>query len=833
MKKRNISIWVAAFFVNLIVGAVAMGFFIFRNNGYFAMYYDYTAQEIPFNIFMNETVKSGNLLWNWGIDLGSNFLEAFSFYNIGSIFFWLMLLVPTEMVPQAMGWMIVLKFAVAGAVSAAYFDRHVNKKMVVIIGSMLYAFSGFQCSTVVFYHFQDAVALFPLMLIGLEQLVEDKKKGRLAIACLLNALCNFVFFVAEVMFLVLVYAVRYLAPQLIEWNRVRKQEKEVCAAAKAESAEIESAESENIKADNAMTVRGTEAKKGLLAMLAPIGSCMLEGLLGMAMAGALLLPTINGLMNNDRVSQYMQGKNWFSMTTQNWLEMIKAFFMPADPMCHYSSVTQVSWMSNAAYLPLFGMLFVIVYILNKKKDWLSTLLKVCFVIAAIPILNNVFMLFTDEVYRRWYYMFILVMVLATVKVLDKPKEYRILPGFLLHTAIIALFILLTAVVEWDRAETEIIYYEERYILLIVLAVLGSILAVVTIKTRFRVRHALCMLAVMGYCVFSLVYTVYKYQMTTDNSNYNFHEFNNKTYAENVVTYLTEITGELDRDVLPYRYYFDEGIGHTYYNLAMTNSLPSLNSFSSTVNTSITEFYAQIGDERHTWTNGGYQGVRELLGGRYIYSVVKQTDYTYIGTVENSNGQIMYIYENENALPIGYTYDSYMTRTEFEVYGAQARPAVMLRTLVVADEDVNKVSDVLKHYNLEDYGETIGETMSTNSKIRTSIKNAVKERAEESSESFEQGDNYFSSTITADAEKYAFFSVPYDKAWKATVNGDEAEILNINGLMAVRVMKGENEIRFVYDYLPIKAGIVCSVLGVVLFGAYLVSCKGKGKIGKRV
>lgn len=812
MKKRNIPIWAAAFFVNLLVGAVAMGFFIFQNNGYFAMYYDYTAQEIPFNIFMNETVKSGNLLWNWGIDLGSNFLESFSFYNIGSVFFWLMLLVPAKMVPQAMGWMLVLKFAVAGATSAAYFARHVEKKIVVIIGSMLYAFSGFQCSTVVFYHFQDAVALFPLMMIGLEQLVEEKKKGRLALACLLNVLSNFVFFVAEVMFLVLVYVVRYLVPQFPEWNRIRKREKEAYAAARAESVKIESAEA----------VIESETKKKLLVMLAPVGSCMLEGLLGMVMAGTLLLPTINGLMNNDRVSQYMQGQKWLTMTTSNWLEMIKAFFMPADPMCQYSSVIRDTWMSNAAYLPLFGMLFVIVYILNKKKDWLGCLLKICFLVAAIPILNNVFTLFSDELYRRWYYMLILMMILATLKVLDRPKEYRIWPGFLLHTAVIGLFVLLTAAVDWDNAGNEIVYYEERYILLIVLAVLGSILAVLTVKTKFRVRHVLCMLAVMGYCVFSLAYTVYKYQMTTDNSNYNYRNFNNKTYAENVVAYLTEFTGQFDRNVLPYRYYIDEGIGHTYYNLGLTNSLPTLNSFNSTVNPSIMEFYEQIGDERLTWTNSGYQGVREILGGKYILSMAKQKEYTYQEELVNSNGQIMYVYENENALPVGYTYDSYMTRSEFAAYNSQARPAVMLRTLVVEDEDAETVAGILPHYDVADYGETMADTMKNTIVIKKSIRNAVEDRREECSQKFEQGDNYFCSTITADAEKYAFFSVPYDKCWKAAVNGDKAEILNINGLMAVRVGAGENVIRFDYDYLPVKAGIACSVSGIVLFGVYMIS-----------
>ena len=72
--------------------------------------------------------------------------------------------------------------------------------------------------------------------------------------------------------------------------------------------------------------------------------------------------------------------------------------------------------------------------------------------------------------------------------------------------------------------------------------------------------------------------------------------------------MTEIPGELDRDVLPYRYYFDEGIGHTYYNLAMTASLPSINSFISTIHPSVMEFYDAIGIGRGTWTNAGTDGL---------------------------------------------------------------------------------------------------------------------------------------------------------------------------------------------------------------------------------
>ena len=103
----------------MAVALAAIAPMLIKNHGYMAMSHDFSAQEITFNMLMNDTVKSGNLLWNWGIDLGGNFLETFSFYNVGSPFFWLTLLFPAEYMSRVMGWMIILKFAVAGATSAA------------------------------------------------------------------------------------------------------------------------------------------------------------------------------------------------------------------------------------------------------------------------------------------------------------------------------------------------------------------------------------------------------------------------------------------------------------------------------------------------------------------------------------------------------------------------------------------------------------------------------------------------------------------------------------------------------------------------------------------
>lgn len=782
--KMKLPVWLAAFFVNLLVAALAIGPFLLRNNGYLAMSHDYSAQEIPFHIFINDTVKSGNFLWNWGIDLGGNFLESFSFYNIGSIFTWLEWLVPPGATPLVMAWALILKFAVAGAASAAWLDRHLKNKTIIIFASVLYAFSGFQCTSVVFYHFQDAVALFPFLLIGLEQLVEEKKHGRLLLACLVNVMCNYVFFVGEVIFLAFYYVVRYLVPQI-------------------------------------------KSKRSVSEILRPVGSCMAEGLLGMLLSGILLIPSIAGTVSNSRVSEHIPVSDWLSMSTFDWLMLIKAFFFPAETMTYYSGTIDATWMSNAAYLPLVGCLFVTAYVLT-RKDWLSKILKLCGIIAVVPLFNSVFMFFNTESYRRWYYMLILFMALATAKVIEHPRRYRIRMAAAINILIIALYTVVTYVFEWNPDQESIIKYEEIYWTGFGIAVGGLFLSLIAIYVLGRFRRQIFFALSAGVSVFLLLYNIRNYQIATDNTNLDMKHYRNY-YGENVVNYLTEFSALLDRDVLPYRYYIDEGIGHSYYNLAMTNSLPSVNSFISTVHASVNEFYDELGVGRIVWTEAGQAGVKELLGARYILTPKETEEYTFIQAMGNSNGQVMYLYENERTLPVGYTYDSYITRSEFEQYDGSVRALVMLNTLVVEDEDEEKVKDVLTHFAKYGYPDTEDGKPAYEGQEPSLILADISEEAldeylearrTESSDGFHVGDNYFVANISASDEKYAFFSVPYDQWWHAQVNGEAAEILNINGLMAVRVDQGDNTVVFTYEYLPFKVGILCSILGILLTPGYI-------------
>ena len=104
----------------------------------------------------------------------------------------------------------------------------------------------------------------------------------------------------------------------------------------------------------------------------------------------------------------------------------------------------------------------------------------------------------------------------------------------------------------------------------------------------------------------------------------------------------------------------------------------------------------------------------------------------------------------------------------------------------------------------------------------------KNRKATACDSFSYNKNGFTATVTNDGnDNLLFFSVPYDKGFKAYVNGEEAEIEKVNiGFMAVKIDgHKKSEIEFVYTTPMLKEGIIVSLSGFVLFLIYMIVTKG--------
>ena len=163
--------------------------------------------------------------------------------------------------------------------------------------------------------------------------------------------------------------------------------------------------------------------------------------------------------------------------------------------------------------------------------------------------------------------------------------------------------------------------------------------------------------------------------------------------------------------------------------------------------------------------------------------------------------------------MGFTYEYYLTRTEYEALSTTQRELALLKAIVLEDEDVDTYAGILKSLTAE------GEPVYSQTAYFT---DCLARRASAAS-SFAYDNRGFTATITLPQENLVFFSVPYEDGWSATVNGEPAEVIKTNvGFMAVRCPAGEAvTIRFDYMTPGLIPGLLISGVAVLLFVLYLV------------
>ena len=380
---------VLLFLPHCIIDAAAGG-------GYFHYAGDFNDQQINFYQYANAFVKQGGT-FSWATDLGSGFVNSYSFYLLGSPFFWLSLAVPARLMPWAMVPLLCLKMAVAGGGAYLWARRWVREEGWSMLAGCLYAFSGFSIYNIFFNHFLDVVALFPYLLAALDDAAIDGKKGRFPFWVALNLLNNYFFFAGQAVFLIIYF---------------------FCMVA------------------------GRRYRIGLRRFAA----LAWETALGCACGCLLLLPAGLSLLQNPRTIDPFTGYGYlfYGKSQQYGAIFYSPFLMPDAP--YFKDMFQegiLKHTSLTAYLPLVGAAGGLAFCRTQDRHPFTRILKVCVVCAFVPVLNSAFYALNSSFYARWYYMPILVLCGATCCLLSRPAlAERSLPrAFGLTT-----FITLTAVV---------------------------------------------------------------------------------------------------------------------------------------------------------------------------------------------------------------------------------------------------------------------------------------------------------------------------------------------------------------------------------------------------
>ncbi|MFA5657978.1 MAG: YfhO family protein [Oscillospiraceae bacterium] len=744
---------------------IMMGIFLpsmVYNKGIFLYYGDFNSQQIHFYTHAHEMIKSGNLFWDWGTDLGANFIGSYSFYLLGSPFFWLTIPFPTAAVPYLIPWLLALKTGVAAVTAYAFIRRFVQSKNAALIGSILYALSGFQIYNVFFNHFHEPVVFFPLLLLALEMAVVDNKKGLFAGAVAICAFTNYFFFTGQVVFLFIYFMCR-------------------CTSK-----------------DFTITF-----KKFIMLGI--------EAVIGVMLSAVLLLPSVLSVFSNPRVDSQLTGLDMVVYSDKfRIFRIIQSFFMIPDPPARSNlfSSTTARWASIAGYLPMFSMAGVIAFIKGKKKHWASKAVIACIVCALVPVLNSAFYMFNSSYYARWYYMPVLLMCMMTAYALDH-KELSFNSGIKISVIVVLICAAIGLLPSID-SDTKLTVYAKvaKYPELfwpsvgITLLCLGLLFHLVlkTPDKRYYFKKALNLTVLSAFMCSALI-VWYGIAQGPEHQD---------KYISQAINGADSISLEEDDE------FYRIDISENKDNYPMSWGMSSMRAFHSVVPSSIMTFYEGIGITRDVASRAetSRYPLRGLFSVKYYFNYITEEELDMPGFVYYDTQNEFNIYVNECYIPMGFTYDYYITQENFDKYSGVEKDMLLLKAVVLTNEQIAEYRDILEPLSDD---ECVG-LYSDELYMRL-----CDEKKESAAYYFEEGTKGFTAKISLESEKLVFFSVPYEKGFTATVNGVLTQIEEVDGgMMAVRCPAGESvEIRFDYMTPGLKNGVIISLAGILILAAYVL------------
>ncbi len=563
-------------------------------HGIYLYYGDYNAQQIAFYKHCVEMVRSGDFGWDWFTDMGSNFVGSYSYYMLGSPFFWVMCLFPSSWAPYLMGPMYIIKYIAAALIAYAYLQRWVKNKDYAVLGALLYAFCGFQIYNTFFNQFHEVVALFPLLLIGMEEYIQNNRKGVFAIAVCLNAMVNYFMFAGQVAFCIIYFLFRF--------------------------------------SDRSFRVT---LKKFL--------GLALEAVIGAAMSMILFLPGALALLGNDRTARsFSELKNivaWWKnggLYWQRYGQILESYFFPPDipSRVNFFYGHTERWASISGYLPLFGMTGVFAFFTTKRRNWLKALIPFLVICSFVPGLNSVFFLGNSSYYARWMYLMVLMMVVATIIALDnKATRWKgALTASLVAIAAIAVPLGLLWYDEPSTDATDIQLgrapFPVRFWIYTAIAVAGIVLLWYVIK-HFRgtkvFARALLVTTSLCIVVYSCVHIINGKQ----------HSHTSDFMVHQVIGGEDVILPDAEEEFYRIDFYRTSKIS-TIDNLNIYWHYPSIECFHTVVPPSLMTFYDLLGYNRSVGsrTYSSWYGLRAMTS----------TEYSFIRTSSNKR-KVETLYEN--------------------------------------------------------------------------------------------------------------------------------------------------------------------------------------------
>lgn len=786
--KNTVFLMAGLLFVLLMVvfGGFAFGdkLFLFKDIG-----------SDTINVFYPQLVHVADYLategipkWSFNQGMGQNILPL----SVGDPFNWLLYMMGKDNLAYGIVWVEMLKIFMAGMFFYGFLRTLKLNYQTSMIGGILYAFSGFMIVGAGWYVFTTQGVYLALMLWGFERMLQKNSWWMFTLAVFLFSF-NLPFDLYMAAFMLFFYStLRFLE------------------------------------------VYGWKPKKLAILYLAMI----VWGALGVFMSMAMLVSTVDQILNSPRVSgdsaffTQLMSKSPLSPVDAKqhltiWGRLFSSdFFYGAQYEIANNQMTlsYKGWNNYleapALYCGLSTLLLlpqVLWHLDNRKRLIYGAGLLLVLLPLFFPFLRNTIWLYSGDYYRIFSLFVSIGFLMWGLRALD----------LIYKKASVNLWVLVASLVFWlflmfapfmNSKEVAVDGGLRNILVIFLLAHAAAIAAMHFAQYRNSARIALLVLV-----AFEAIYT----GLATYNAErpvITKKEFREKVGYNDVTVDAVALLKQKD----PMPFYrieksYKSGVAmHGSTNDAKVQGYFGSSSYHSFNQKNYIRFLAGLDvidskDENQTrWASGVI--TRPLL------QIISSTKYTLVQnnamppffyTDFDSIGSLK-IRSNPFFLPLGFTYDRVLEET---VFGNLRNPA---------NQSIKKQIALLKAMTLQAEDIAAFEGLATFDTANIAVNYAPEElttdvnalRAE-TLEMTKFSQNKIAGKITVSKPKALFFSIPFDPSWSAKVDGKPTKLYLANmGFMALPLSAGEHTVELAFTPPFWTMSVLLTVLGFVVFGLLL-------------
>ncbi len=835
-KKRSREYFLAGFGLS---GAVALAGFITVSVWPFGdkilLIIDSLHQYLPFYTdFHDKLVNSESFLYSFSAGLGYNFWSTYAYYMASPLNL-LMAFIPRENVCDFMDLMILVKIALSGGCFSWYLHkRDEERRYLPVVFGLMFALSNFMIGYYFNLMWLDSIAMLPLIMYGIEQIVRGKSGRFFCLSLFYGLWCNY-----YIGFMLCLFACLYfLVCWISQTGSYGKMDAPACPDPVPASTR------------RPLHFLGRDIGKSCLTFA-------WYALLAGGMAAIVLLPAYIGLTASEAM-----GSNSFPTTVkfyQNLAELLENHMAFMEPVTISDSQVGLN-----VYCGMATVLLAVLYLFDGKirlRERLSYygLIALLLFSFACNIPNYIWHGFHQQngLPNRFAFLYIALLLVMAYDVLGHLKSLR-LPAILLSAAIPVAF-LTVRVLNPDREWETYLYLISAGLLILYLGIflIGKYL----VRRRIQVFYAVLTAVMVVEVGANAIYGIYCNGSVT-----------RSIYLADQTSYQALIDGLEEEDDSFYRSEVDRT---RMRNVTMFVGGNAMVMFNSTMQASVTDFCDALGIEARTNKNG-YLGVTNLmndvLGIKYVASPTdSETLYQMIPL--DRDGELT-LYLNENALSLGFMVSDDIldwdteggepleVQNEFVELATDQDPIFVLdRTIDMEDGETYAVkvpenkqvylcvdtrvkeielntpeydktySDYTDHLypingtsesDLADFTVTLKDSQSSVPAEVYTCSNAayqavVDQLAESQLEDVKAEGNTLSGTIDVKEAGTMLLTIPYDEGWKILVDGEETEASCVGGaLIGIHLDEGVHTINMRYTPLGLIPGCVITLAAMLLF-----------------